>query len=171
VNARRENTVAKRNPGHIPEMQTAYHQVAAYADPDETTTPIVAADDYSWGVAPFNYRAQALDIPKARLSVSAGIGAVLSVAGLAGAASGLLAPEGIVIALIGVAFSLVGLASGGEDGVTGRGLAVFGLLFGIAGMVIAVVAFTHRFYWPNSDIDEVTALHNWIVAHWSWLGL
>lgn len=150
----------------------SYYEAAGFADPEGTTDRPTFGDDYSWGVAPYQYRTQQiLEIPKARLSISAGFGTVMSVAGLVAAASGLLAPEGLVIALIGSAFCVVGLAAGGEDGITGRGLAMFGLLCGLAGMVIAVVALTHRYYWPNSDVDEVAALHTWIITHWSWLGL
>jgi hypothetical protein len=171
VNARRENTVAQRKRARRM-AEIAYHGSAGFADPDETTDRFTLQDDYSWGIAPGQYRAQPTVVAeRPRMSVSAGIGTVLSVAGACLSATGLLAPEGLVIGLVGVAFCVVGLAAGGEDGVTGRGLAVFGLLCGIAAMAIAVVAFTHRYYWPNSEVDEVAALHDWLVIHWSWLGL
>jgi hypothetical protein len=54
--------------------------------------------------------------------------------------------------------------------VTGRGVAVFGLLIGLAAVGLAMAAMSGRFGWPNSRTDEVAHWRSWLVAHWSWLG-
>lgn len=105
------------------------------------------------------------------LSRAAAVGVVLAVAALSLTLTGLLAPEGFVVAFVAVAFCLVGLAAGRADGVAGRGLAGFGLCCGAIALALAVLAATHRVVWPDGRVDEVARWHAWLVAHWPWLDL
>jgi hypothetical protein len=142
---------------------------SGYGDPDATTERLPVRDDYSWGYAANRYPGPTQIA--ARLSVGTAIGTVLAIAGLGVTATGILAPEGFVIALFGVAFCLVGLAAGRKDGVAGRGLAAFSLVCGLAAVVLAVLAAGHSLAWPNTRVDAVAQAHAWVVAHWSWLDL
>lgn len=106
----------------------------------------------------------------ARVSAGAVLGLVISVAGLCATLTGLLAPEGFAIGVIGVLVSVAGYNGAGRARVAGRGVATLGVLFGLAAIVLAVVAMTGAFSWPNSSTDQISHWHTWLVAHWAWLG-
>src|SRR5262249_20702826 len=105
-----------------------------------------------------------------RVSGLATVGLIISVAALGATLTGLLAPEGLVLGAIGGLVSLGGLAGASRPGVTGHSLAILGLLAGLAAVVLALLAMTGDFSWPNSRVDDGSRLHHWLVAHWSWLG-
>ncbi len=127
-------------------------------DPD---APVVTTPDTRPVVAPRRVRA--------RGSLLTTVGLIVSVVGLCGVLTGLLAPEGLVVGLVGVVLSLGGLSAARHETVTGSGAAVFGALVGIAAAVLAILAMTGRFSWPNSRTNEVQVWHDWLVAHWSTL--
>jgi hypothetical protein len=104
-----------------------------------------------------------------RASVAASLGLIVSVVGLCAALTGLLAPEGFALGVIGLLLSLAGLVASGRPAIAGRGLALLGLLLGLAAAAVALAALSGHFTWPNSKTDEVSRLHNFLVAHWSWL--
>ncbi len=106
---------------------------------------------------------------RARGSLLTTVGLVVSVASLCGVLTGLLAPEGLVVGLVGAVLSLGGLAAARREGVTGSGAATFGLVVGVAAAVLAILAMTGKFSWPNSRTNEVQVWHDWLVAHWSTL--
>ncbi len=105
-----------------------------------------------------------------RVSVWATVGLILSLVGLCATFTGSLAPEGFVLGAVGFLISIGGLVAAGRPGATGRGLAVLGLILGLAAAALALAAMSGRFSWPNSKTDEVAHWHAWLVAHWSWLG-
>jgi hypothetical protein len=94
---------------------------------------------------------------------------MLSVVGLCAAASGLLAPEGFALAIVGTSLSTLGVRPAGDYPVAGRGLAAFGLLCGLGALALSVMAMTRTYGYPNSSVNELSHLHAWLVAHWSWL--
>ena len=106
----------------------------------------------------------------ARLSVSAALGALVSVVGLGAAVLGLLAPVGFAAGIVGIVISLVGFRASAPAHVAGRGLAACGALFGIAAVVVATLAMTGRFTWPNSAVDQTARWHTWLVTRLPWLG-
>jgi hypothetical protein len=107
---------------------------------------------------------------RARVSIWATLGLIVSVVGLCATLTGLLAPEGFALGLVGFVMSLGGIGAAGRPGVTGRGLAGLGMLCGLAAVVLAVLALTGDFSWPDSKVNEISRWHTWLVAHWSWLG-
>jgi hypothetical protein len=105
----------------------------------------------------------------AHVSTAATAGMIISVVGLCATLTGLLAPEGFALGVLGVLVSLAGMRGASRPGVTGHSLATIGVLAGLAAAVIAAVAMTGDFTWPNSKTNEITRAHDWLVDHWSWL--
>lgn len=105
-----------------------------------------------------------------RVSVWATVGLIVSLVGLCATLTGPLAPEGFALGAVGFLISVGGLVAAGRPGVSGRGLAVLGLVCGLAAVGLAVAAMSGRFSWPNSRTDEIAHWRAWLVAHWSWLG-
>jgi hypothetical protein len=105
-----------------------------------------------------------------RVSAWATLGLIVSIVGLCATLTGLLAPEGFALGIIGFLISIAGLIGASRPGVTGHSLALLGVIFGGAAVVLAVLAMTGSFSWPNSSTNEITRWHTWLVAHWSWLG-
>ena len=108
-------------------------------------------------------------VEQTRVRPSAAVGTILSVVGLCAAASGLLAPEGFAIAIVGTSLATLGVRPAGRWPVAGRGLAAFGLVCGVAAIVLSIMAMTKVYVWPNSTVNGIGQLHDWLVAHWSWL--
>jgi len=106
---------------------------------------------------------------RARGSLATTIGLIVSVVALCAALTGLLAPEGLVLGIVGVLISLGGVRGSRRDGVTGSAAATFSIVIALVGVVIAVVAMTGQFTWPNSRTDQIQVWHDWLVAHWSTL--
>jgi hypothetical protein len=105
-----------------------------------------------------------------RVSAWATLGLIVSIVGLCATLTGLLAPEGFALGIIGFLISVAGLVGASRPGVTGHSLAMLGVIFSAAAVVLAVLAMTGSFSWPNSGTDEIARWHSWLVAHWSWLG-
>lgn len=110
-----------------------------------------------------------LDGPS-RTSLAAVLGLAASLCALVAAATGLLAPVGLAVAALAVVLSVAGLVRTGRPRLTGRGVAVAGMVFGLGAAVVAVGALSGRFVWPNSATDHVADLHAWLTRQWSWLG-
>jgi hypothetical protein len=109
-------------------------------------------------------------VTRVRVSAWATLGLILGVVALCGTVTGLLAPEGFAVGVLGIVASIGGFIAAGRRPVAGRGIAVLGTLFGLAAVVLAVLAMTGTFSWPNSSTDQVSRWHTWLVAHWAWLG-
>jgi hypothetical protein len=106
---------------------------------------------------------------RARGSLTANIGLIISVAGICAVLTGLLAPEGLVLGAIGVIISFAGFLAGRRPGVTGSGAATLGLAVGLGAVALAVLAMTGNYTWPNSKTDQARVWHDWFVNQWSWL--
>jgi hypothetical protein len=106
---------------------------------------------------------------RARGSLMANIGLIVSVVGFCAVLTGVLAPEGVVIGLIGGVISLIGFGAGRRPGVTGSGAATLGLIIGLAAIALGAVAMTGNYSWPNSRVNEAQRWHDWFVRQWSWL--
>jgi hypothetical protein len=122
----------------------------------------LAAADYEW---PGGFSTEPVTV-RNRLSSSAAVGAVLVVVALCITLTGLMAPEGLALAIIAVMCCLFGVAVTQRPWMTGSGLAGFGLLCGLAAVVLAVLAMVDGLSWLNSGVDEVGRWHSWVTHHW-----
>ncbi len=149
----------------------------ADVDPDmqeqriPTSRPSMTEEDRTGAERDRDAADAALEAPDGRVRGSfwANIGVVISVAGLCATLTGLLAPEGLVLGAIGLVISVGGFRAGRRPGVTGSGAATLGLVIGLAAIVLAVLAMTGNYSWPNSKTDEIKVWHDWLVSQWSWL--
>lgn len=109
------------------------------------------------------------DVRSARVSVWATLGVMVGLVGLGLSLTGLLAPEGVAVAGLGLVMSVVGLITTRVPTIAGRGLAVLGLLLSLAAGVLGGLAMTGEFGWLDSDVNQVSRVHGWLVDRWSWL--
>jgi hypothetical protein len=119
--------------------------------------------------AEWPHGADLTEVESARVSVWVTLGLMAAMGGLGASLTGLLAPEGVALGGLGVLMCLVGMFTTALPRIAGRGLAVFGLLLGLAAVALGGVAMTGDVSWPNSHVNEVARLHGWLVDHWSWL--
>ena len=103
-----------------------------------------------------------------RVSVWAAGGALIAVVAICATVTGLLAPVGAAIGVVATVASLIGLRTTNRY-LAGHGLAIVGVLLGLAAIVISAFAVTRHYAWPNSTVDEVARWHSWLVARWPWL--
>lgn len=99
----------------------------------------------------------------ATLSLIVGVCAVLA------ALSGRLAPVAIAAGVLGLLLAAVGLAAVSRRTVTGHHVALFGLVFSIAGVVLGILAINKTASWLNVDVDQASRLRDWLNSEWSWL--
>jgi hypothetical protein len=130
-----------------------------------------------WGnadrVGPFTAYDNTIDLTRPRrrprVSLTATLGLTTSLIALCATLTGLLAPAGFVIGVLGVLFSIAGMIVASRPQLTGHSLAILGVLVGLAAIVLSALAMTGRYAWPNSNTDEVARLHQWLVDRWPWL--
>src|SRR5882757_5964773 len=103
-----------------------------------------------------------------RVSIWAAGGALLAVVAICATVTGLLAPVGAAIGVVATLASLIGLRTTSRH-LSGHGLAIVGVLLGLAAIVIGAFAVTRHYAWPNSTVDEIARWHSWLVARWPWL--
>lgn len=140
------------------------HDLASQYPTTVSIPGVAERNDYDWGLpvmVPYGTVGR-------RRGAAGVVGFGLAVMGLCATLSGLLAPEGLVIALIGGVLCATAAAVAPGAGV-GRGLALVGLFTAVVAMGIGVLAMTRLFAWPNSAVDEVGHWHAWLVTHLSWL--
>lgn len=106
----------------------------------------------------------------ARVSRWGGLGLILGVVSVCAALTGLLAPEAAAVGVLGLLVSVGGLVAASRPAVTGRGLAGLGGILSLVAIALAVLAMSGRYSWPNSNVDEVSRWHRWLVERWAWLG-
>jgi hypothetical protein len=103
-----------------------------------------------------------------RVSIWAAGGALIAVVAICATVTGLLAPVGAAIGVVATLASLIGLRTTGRH-LAGHGLAIVGVLLGLAAIVIGAFAVTRHYAWPNSTVDEIARWHSWLVTRWPWL--
>jgi hypothetical protein len=118
----------------------------------------------------FRPAATAAPVPRSRVSFWATVGLIISVVALCVTLTGLLALEGLALALIGLPACIAGFIRASRPGVTGRSLAILGLLAALAAAWLAVAALTGNIGWLDSHTDAVSRWRGWLVARWPWLG-
>ncbi|GAA2621399.1 hypothetical protein GCM10010399_60610 [Dactylosporangium fulvum] len=105
----------------------------------------------------------------ARASMTAALGLILGVAGVAVALTGLLAPWAIAVGALGLLFSFGGIVAGARPGVAGRGLGSLGVLVNGTAIVFAILAMTGQVSWLDSNVDQVARLNEWLDARLPWM--
>ncbi|MFI6160932.1 thrombospondin [Micromonospora haikouensis] len=100
--------------------------------------------------------------PKPRASLLATLGLVVGVAGLAAVLTGTLAGYGIAVGALGAVLSVFGLLATRRRHIAGKTDALLGMAFGVAAVVLGVLAMTGQFVWPTTDGDWVQRLREWL---------
>jgi hypothetical protein len=100
--------------------------------------------------------------PKPRASLLATLGLIVSVVGAMFVLSGTLAGYGIGLGAFGAVLSVLGLMATRRRHVAGKTDALFGILIGLAAVVVGVLAMTGQFVWPTTDGDWVQRLREWL---------
>lgn len=105
----------------------------------------------------------------AHVSGMATLSLILGVAALAATLTGLLAAEGVALGVIGGAVAAGGLVGASRRGVTGHSLAFLGLVTSLGAILLGILAIGGELSWLDSKTDEVTRVHNWLIAQLPWL--
>lgn len=100
--------------------------------------------------------------PKPRASLLATLGLIVSVAAALFVLTGTLAGYGIGLGAVGAVLSVLGLMATRRRHVAGKTDALFGVLIGLAAVVIGVLAMTGQFDWPTTDGDWVQRFREWL---------
>lgn len=100
--------------------------------------------------------------PKPRASLLATLGLIVSVAGALFVLTGTLAGYGIGLGAFGAVLSVLGLMATRRRHVAGKTDALFGVLIGLAAVVVGVLAMTGQFDWPTTDGDWVQRFREWL---------
>jgi hypothetical protein len=108
-------------------------------------------------------------VAPARASMTATLGLMIGLIGIATALTGRLAPLGIALGVVGLLLSLTGAVAGAKPHVAGRGLGAFGVLLSAAAIVFAILAMTHTASWLDSDVDQVAKLRDWLDVQMPWM--
>jgi hypothetical protein len=102
-------------------------------------------------------------------SFAATLSLIIGVCAVLGALSGRLAPVAVAAGVLGVLFAAAALAAVSRRTVTGHHVALFGLVFSIAGVVLGILAINKTASWLNVDVDQASRLRDWLNSEWSWL--
>jgi 1,4-dihydroxy-2-naphthoate octaprenyltransferase len=105
----------------------------------------------------------------AHVSALASLTLVVGVLAVAATMTGLLAPIGFAAGVLAVLLGAVATYSITRPNVTGHGLVVFGVLFGVAAIVLSLLAINGQLSWLSNNTNEITNLHNWLNDHMHWL--
>ncbi|MFF3864900.1 thrombospondin [Micromonospora sp. NPDC001898] len=100
--------------------------------------------------------------PKPRASLLATLGLIVGVAGALAVLTGTLAGYGIAVGVLGGVLSVFGLLATRRRHIAGKTDALLGMAFGIAAVVLGVLAMTGQFDWPTTDGDWVQRLREWL---------
>ncbi|GAB4103109.1 hypothetical protein GCM10028790_21280 [Micromonospora taraxaci] len=100
--------------------------------------------------------------PKPRASLLATLGLIVSVAGALFVLTGTLAGYGIGLGAFGAVLAVLGLMATRRRHVAGTTDALFGVLIGLAAVVVGVLAMTGQFDWPTTDGDWVQRFREWL---------
>ncbi|MEQ4305745.1 hypothetical protein ABNF97_30910 [Plantactinospora sp. B6F1] len=100
--------------------------------------------------------------PRPRASMLATLSLVLGVAAAAFVLTGALAGYGIVLGTLALLLGVGGVSATARRHVAGRTEALIGLVLGVGAVVVAVLAMTGQFDWPNTDGDNVVRFREWL---------
>jgi hypothetical protein len=125
----------------------------------DRTEPVAARPEPAVVAAPVRAHTSFLAILSLIVGLTAGY-AVLS---------GRLAPVGVALGVLGLLLGIAALAAVSRPGVTGHSVALLGLLFSIAGVVLGVMAVRHAAPWLDGAADQTAKARDWLDARLTWL--
>lgn len=102
-------------------------------------------------------------------SFAATLSLIIGVCAVLGALSGRLAPVAVAAGVLGLLFAAAALVAVSRRTVTGHHVALFGLVFSIAGIVLGILAINKTASWLNVDVDQAGRLRDWLNSELSWL--
>jgi hypothetical protein len=106
---------------------------------------------------------------RVHISAWATAGLITGIFALAATLTGLLAPLGIALGTVSLVMCVSSLATVHRPNVTRRGLALIGVISALAAVVLAALAMSGEYAWPNSGTNDVDQLHTWLNERWPWL--
>jgi hypothetical protein len=104
-----------------------------------------------------------------RTSSFATLGLMVGLVGLAATLTGLLAPVGVAVGVVGGAIAAGGLIGASRRGRTGHSVALLGMVFSLAAIVLGVLAMSGHLSWLNSSTDEVARARDWLNSQFPWM--
>ena len=105
----------------------------------------------------------------AHVSFTAALSLVAGTLAIAATLTGLLAPLGFAAGVVAATLGLISIASVGRPHVTGHGVVLTGLVFGVVAIVLSLLAINGQLSWLSSKTDEIAVVHNWLNDHMHWL--
>jgi hypothetical protein len=103
------------------------------------------------------------------VSLAATFSLVIGTLALAATLTGLLAPIGFAAGVVAVALALGAIVGVRRPHVTGHGIVITGLVFGVVAIVLSLLAINGQLSWLSNRTDEIAVLHNWLNNHMHWL--
>jgi hypothetical protein len=100
--------------------------------------------------------------PRARASLVATLGLVLSVAGALLVLSGPLLGYGVGVSAVALVLSLAGVFATRKRHVAGKSGALIGVVLSLAAVVVGVLALLGQLWWLGTDTQTVTELRTWL---------
>ncbi|BEL11547.1 hypothetical protein Q0Z83_097380 [Actinoplanes sichuanensis] len=100
--------------------------------------------------------------PRARASLVATLGLVLSVAGALLVLSGPLLGYGVGVSAVALVLSLAGVFATRKRHVAGKTGALIGVVLSLAAVVIGVLALAGQLWWLGTDTQTVSEFRTWL---------
>jgi hypothetical protein len=88
---------------------------------------------------------------------------------IAATLTGLLAPLGFAAGILALLLGLIALVAVRRPNVTGHGLMVFGIVFGLIAIALSMLAMGGQLSWLSKNTDEIATVHTWLNDHFHWL--
>ncbi|HEY2793902.1 MAG TPA: hypothetical protein VGJ28_16170 [Micromonosporaceae bacterium] len=105
----------------------------------------------------------------AHVSLTASLSLVIGTLAIAATLTGLLAPLGFAAGILAVLLGFAALVGVRRNNVTGHGLMVFGIVFGLIAVVLSMLAMGGQLSWLSNKTDEIATVHTWLNDHFHWL--
>ncbi len=137
-----------------------------FDDTQDLTTPAFVPGEWEYPAEP---EPETQAPQRIRVSAWATLGLVVGVVGLCAVLTGLLVPVGFGLGALGTLLSLAGVAGTARPYVNGLGVALLGLLFGVAALALAMLVGAGEVGWLSAGTDEIARWHGWLAVHLPWL--
>lgn len=108
-------------------------------------------------------------VHRTRASAVATMALVIGVVAAGAVATGVLAGPGVALGILAAFLGLGGMAATSRPYVAGKGDALLGMFFGLAAVVVGVLALTGTLSWLSDETNTVTQLGEWLSARVPWL--
>jgi hypothetical protein len=106
----------------------------------------------------------ALAGPRPRASMLSTMSLIFGLGGAFSVLSGVLAGVGVGLGLLATFAAIGGMAATSRRHVAGKGDALFGLMLGLASIVVGTLAITGNLPWLDTQTDQVMRLHDWLAV-------